>query len=129
MVRCVKRVEVNSIRSMFEKEKLNSDTWGTYLKSFSDNNRGRLVQVQRKIHEKLYDITTSDMPFQRISTKSTIRGKAITINFGYNLMNHTFVIESAVDIWHEYNYEGQTMGIEILNEKHEKIIILFKSYF
>ncbi|MGD2033689.1 MAG: DUF5335 family protein [Bacteroidales bacterium] len=114
---------------MFEKEKVNSDKWSTYLKSFTDKNRGRLIQVQNMVQEKLYDLTNSDMPFQRISAKSATNGTLITINFGYKQVDHTFVIESPVEIWHEYNYEGQIMAVEILNKQYEKVIILFKSYF
>ena len=114
---------------MYEKEKIESDKWNTYLKSFTSMNRGRLIQVQKRIQKKVYDLTNDDIPFQRISKESSINGKRITIHFGNKQVDHRLVIESPVEIWHEYNYEGQTMAIEILNKEYDKSIILFKSYF
>ena len=114
---------------MYEKEKIDSDKWNTYLKSCTSMNRGRLIQVQNRIQEKVYDLTKNDIPFQRISKQSSRNGKRITIHFGNKQVDHRFIIESPVEIWHEYNYEGQTMAIEILNKEYDKAIILFKSYF
>jgi hypothetical protein len=114
---------------MYEKEKIDTGKWNTYLKLFTSMNRGRLIQVQNRIQEKVYDLTNNDMPFQRISKQSSINSERITIHFGNKQVVHRFIIESPVEIWHEYNYEGQTMAIEILNKKYDKAIILFKSYF
>lgn len=114
---------------MLQKEKIKCGQWNKYIDEFLAANRGRLTQIETVTQGKKKLMTEFEMPLQDLTICTFETGDLITISLGNKQIGYVCSIETPVEIWESYNYEGQAMAAEIVNITREKTILSFKSYF
>lgn len=113
---------------MMEKVKIKCNQWNNYIDEFLVENKGRLTQIESKSDGKIKRKTEFEMPLQDITICTFETGDLITIALGDKQIEITCSIDSPVEIWETYNYEGQAMAAEFITRKPEKILISFSGY-